>query len=320
MIAEVERWLVGAAGAAATADDGVIAFTAEELIAGRDQARLALSFHEAARHGVPASAHEVIVVIPGYRGKTFLPALSWLVTQWLAARGGSVQWHLDRHQGPNSVAKQLTSLGWDIAKERAGRLVILRGQAPGEADEPVPREISVKVGDAGLTLAADYGVFSPGALDDGTALLLDRALQSDPVEVVADIGTGYGPLAIGLVASGIARRAVATDVDCIALWLAERNAKLNNVPLRVECSPEPRAVENTELTVCNIPTHLDAARTQGLMAGLLSRAKRGRLLVVVHASLEARYARYFGAAGLRPARHAGTAHVVLDTRRTYSAT
>jgi 16S rRNA G1207 methylase RsmC len=179
----------------------------------------------------------------------------------------------------------------------------------------MPREFSVKVGDTGLTLAADYGVFSPGALDDGTALLLDRALQSEPIEVVADIGTGYGPLAIGLVASGLARRAVATDVDCIALWLAERNAKLNRIPFRVECSPEPRAVENTPLTVCNIPTHLDATRTQGLMAGLLSRARRGRLLVVVHASLEARYARYFDATGLRTARHAGTSHVVLDTRK-----
>jgi 16S rRNA G1207 methylase RsmC len=145
-------------------------------------------------------------------------------------------------------------------------------------------------------------------------LLLEAARRGESVEAVADIGTGYGPLAIGLVAGGTAGRAVATEVDCIAVWLAERNAETNGVPMRVECSAEPTAVEDTPLTVCNVPTHLDAERTRGLMAGLLTRSRRGRLLVVVHASLEARYARYFTAAGRRVGRHAGAAHVVLDTK------
>ena len=49
------------------------------------------------------------------------------------------------------------------------------------------------------------------------------------------------------------------------------------------------------------------------MGGLLRRARSGRLLAVVHASLEMRYARYFTQAGLRPVRHSGAAHVVLDS-------
>jgi 16S rRNA G1207 methylase RsmC len=311
---EPGRWLVGAADEAA-GDDGVVAFTADELSAARGRAGMVLGFHEAARDGVPAPAREVIITVPGYRGKAFVPVLSWLAVQRLAAGGAPVRWHLDRRQGPESVARQLTSLGWELTRERAGKAVVLRGRAPREADQPVPRELSVKAGAADLTLAADYGVFSPAAVDDGTALLLGVALQSGALEVAADIGTGYGPLAIGLVAGGIAGRAVATDVDCIALWLAQRNAESNGTPLRVACTPEPAVLENTPLTVCNVPTHLDAGRTRALMAGLLARAGHGRLLVVVHASLEARYTRYFTAAGLPAARHPGPAHVVLDTGR-----
>lgn len=314
MAGEPRRWLLGTS-ATATGEDGVVAFTAEDLITARSRAGIALGFHEAAGNGVPAPAREVTVAIPVYRGKAFLPVLSWLVTQRLVTGDGSVEWQVDRQQGPASVARQLASLGWDLSKQRAGRLTILRGRAPHKADLPLPAEFSVGVNGVDLTLAADYGVFSPDGLDDGTALLLHTALQSKAMEVVADIGTGYGPLAIGLVAGEIASRAVATDVDCIALWLAERNAESNGTPLRVECSADPAVLENTPLTVCNIPTHLDAGRTRALMAGLLARARHGRLLVVVHASLEARYARYFTAAGLSAVRHAGPSHVVLDAGR-----
>jgi 16S rRNA G1207 methylase RsmC len=309
---EPRRWLVGAT---ATADeDGVIAFTAEELISARSGAGIALGFNEAAVNGVPERAHDVTVVVPGYRGKSFLPVLSWLVTERLAAAEATVRWHLERQQGPDTVARLLTSLGWDLAKERTGRHVVLRGRPPQKADLPTPREFSLEVAGTEITLASDYGLFSQGTLDDGTALLLDMALQSAAVDVVADIGTGYGPLAIGLVASGIVGRATATDVDCIALWLAMRNAESNRVSLRVECSPEPTVLEDTPLTVCNIPTHLDVARTRLLMAGLVARARHGRLLVVVHASLEGRYAQYLTAAGLRTARFPGPAHVVLEAR------
>jgi 16S rRNA G1207 methylase RsmC len=311
---ELRRWVLGAA-AAATAEDGVVAFTAQEAAAAHGRAAVVLGFHEVAAKGAPARASQAKVVVPGYRGKTFLPVLSWLVTKYLVASDATVEWHLDKRKGPAAVARQLASLGWDLGPERARGAVVLGGRAPHPVEPPAARALVLKINDTQLSLAADYGVFSPGAVDDGTALLLDIARQSEAVDAVADIGTGYGPLAIGLVAGGVAGRAVATDVDCVALWLAERNAQANGTPLRVECSPEPTVLQNTPLTVCNVPTHIDVERTRELMAGLLSRARHGRLLVVVHASLEARYERYFTAARVRVGRHAGPAHVVLDTAR-----
>jgi 16S rRNA G1207 methylase RsmC len=170
------------------------------------------------------------------------------------------------------------------------------------------------VGDRRLDFAADFGVFSPGHVDEGTRLLLEVALRGPAAPVVADIGIGYGPLATGIVANGIAERAVGTDIDALALWLALRNADANGVPLSVECSADPGAVPPTPLTVCNVPTHIDAARSAALMAGLLARARSGRLLAVVHASLAERYARYFAEAGLSPVRHPGPQHVVFDAR------
>jgi 16S rRNA G1207 methylase RsmC len=310
MVKNPRRWFLGG-GAGATDEDGMAAFTAEDLLMARGKAGVALGFHEAVCEGVPAPAEEVVVEVPAYRGKAFLPVLSWLVIERLGASGASVEWHVDRKQGPASVARLLASLGWDLTKEHAGRVVVLRGRAPDKADQPAPREFQVSIGGADLSLAADYGVFSPGALDAGTELLLNIALQSGTVDVVADIGTGYGPLAIGLVAAGIASRSVATDIDCVALWLAGRNARANGTPLTVECSPEPAVLAETPLTVCNVPTHINAERTRRLMTGLLARAIHGRLLVVVHTSLEARYARYFAAAGLRAERYPGPTHVVL---------
>ena len=106
---------------------------------------------------------------------------------------------------------------------------------------------------------------------------------------------------------------MATDVDCIALWLAERNAAACGVRMDVHCTPDPLQAESTPLTVCNVPTHINAAQSAELMRGLAQRARGGReLLIVVHASLEARYARHLATAGLKAVRHPGPSHVVLE--------
>jgi 16S rRNA G1207 methylase RsmC len=174
---------------------------------------------------------------------------------------------------------------------------------------PPPRSFTAA---SGLVFEGDYGVFSPAGIDAGSALLLELASGLEAVDAVADIGVGYGALAVSLAAGGRARRAVGTDVDSIALWLAERNAGAAGVALEVALDPDPLAVERTPLTVCNVPTHLDAKRTAALLAGLAERARHGRLLAVVHASLEERYARPLNQPGLRLARHRGADHVILD--------
>ncbi len=257
---------------------------------------------------------QVEVRFPAYRGLSLVPVLSWLSTR--AARPeAAVSWYADKQQGPDSIRRLLEEAGWVLERDRQGRTVRLQGRPPPETERPAPRRFAAVLGGRRVELAADHGVFSPDRVDAGTSLLLEVALRQPRVDLVADVGVGYGPLAIGLVLGGVADAAVATDVDCIALWLAGENARTCGVPLTLACTPDPAAVCPTALTVCNVPTHIDGAETRRFMAGLAARARRGRLLAVVHASLEGRYTRHLADAGLRVGRHPGAAHVVLEATR-----
>jgi Methyltransferase small domain len=360
-IGHVGRWHLGIPAGGLPPGDGGIAFTAAELAdsqpdhppraapnaapadalpadavpAAELSAAPRIGLHLAMATELP-SAGAVTVRLPGYRGKSLIGVLSWLVTHRLARPDAEVCWYLQKQQGPRSVAALLAGLGWqDVQRERDGDLVKITGHPAtwmprycGKSDSRFPttslehagpgrlppaRQFSAVLGAHELTFLADYGVFSPDRIDDGTRLLAEVMLRQPPVGTLADIGTGYGPLAIAAIRNEIAARAVATDVDCIALWLAERNAAACGVALDVRCTPDPLQVQATALTVCNVPTHVSAVQSAELMRALAQRAMGGRkLLIVVHASLESRHARYLAEAGLAISRHPGPSHVVLD--------
>jgi 16S rRNA G1207 methylase RsmC len=272
------------------------------FLAGED----GLAFHDLAAGRAELPAEPVEIAPPAFRGKRLLPAVSWLVT---GSSATSATWQVERRFGPDYVRRELAPFGWELSASRAGRWLQLSGAVPPPHPLPPPRSF---VAGGGLVFEADYGVFSPDRIDAGSALLLDLAARLSPLDAVADIGVGYGALAISLVAGGRASRAVATDVDSIALWLAERNARAAGVSLSVALDPDPLSVDRTPLTVCNVPTHLDAAGAAALMSGLASRARDGRLLAVVHASLADRYARHLAQPDLTLERHPGADHVVLE--------
>jgi len=303
-------WHIGLPASGPAAGDRVIAFGAAELERARNTGTAALGFHEVMA-APPAGAARVDVHFPPYRGFSFVPVLSWLATR-LACPGAAAAWYAGRQQGPDTIHRLLVEAGWTLQRERGGRIVRLYGRPPADAAAPAPRRFAATLGGRPVELLADYGVFSPERVDDGTALLLEVGLRGPAVDVVADVGVGYGALAIGLVLGGAARGAIATDTDCVALWLACENALACGVPLELACAVDPGAIRPTPLTVCNVPTHVDRAGTERLMAALAARTRHGRLLAVVHASLEARYTRHLEAAGLRVGRHPGPAHVVLE--------
>lgn len=308
-IEAVTRWHVGVPPEL-DRSEGVVAFTASELETARVRASHAIGFHEAMTVPLPRAPRATINV-PPFRGKSLIPLLGWLAADRLTDPTGEVAWYLDRRQGPNSVRRLLESHEWSLEKERRGNTVCLRGAPPASHQLPAPRNFVADLGAQQVTLVADYGVFSPDRVDEGTALLLEIALRHPAVETVADIGVGYGPLAIGLVLNGVARAATGADVDCLALWLAGQNAAAHDVSLDLICSPDPAAAKATSLTVCNIPTHISAENTLPFMDALARRADQGTVLVVVHASLEARYTRHLISAGLQVDRHPGPSHVVL---------
>ncbi|MBJ7597645.1 MAG: hypothetical protein DLM67_21955 [Candidatus Nephthysia bennettiae] len=311
---ELRAWHIGLPQhpAAPGREDGVVAFTAAELAAARLTTSAAVGFHEAVT-AAPEPARQVAIHFPTYRSRTLIPVLTWLTAARLASPDARVTWYLDKQQGPESFRRLLEELGWQLDRERRGRTTLLSGTPPEKAELPPPRQFTARLGSREVTLAADYGVFSPEHIDDGTDLLLGIALQGPPVAAVADIGTGYGALAIGLLLNGAAESAVGTDVDCVALWLAADNARRNDARLSLLCTPEPTEAPPTPLTVCSVPTHVNRTDTEQLMAGLAARARQGRLLITFHKSMEARYTAHLERFGLAVRSHVGEAHVVLDT-------
>ncbi|GAB3066807.1 methyltransferase [Micromonospora schwarzwaldensis] len=306
----VGRWRIGFPGTELRAPERGIAFDVSEL-----GGPLAVGLHQAMSSPTLPRAPEVEIRLPAYRGKSLVRLLNWLVVHRLIEPGGKATFLLEKQQGPASIATLLGDLGWrDVTRERSGRVHRVGGIPADTAELPDPPAFRTRIGGNDLVFAADYGVFSPGHVDEGTRLLAEVALRQPPVASVADIGVGYGPLAVALVRAGTAQRAVGADIDCIALYLAEHNARVNGVPLSTICTADPGEVEDTPLTVCNVPTHIDAEKTAALMAALVHRARAGRkLLTVVHASLETRYRQHFANAGASVVAHHGTTHVVLET-------
>lgn len=309
----VETWNIGLPPRAGSTD-AVVAFTYDEYRQALASSAQVIGFDQAMR-GVAQTASVVNIYVPAYRPRTLMPVLSWLASR-LAEPGATVSWFLAKQQGPDSLKKLLGELGWDLGKKRVGQLIRLSGTVPAGIQLPAPAHFAAELGQhQSVNLFADYGVFSPARIDEGAVLLLDAAMRQSTVDTVADIGIGYGALALGLVLNKVARSAVATDVDYVALWLAEMNAKALGIALDVVCDEDPLSIPATELTVCNVPTHMNAETSKSLVRSLIQRAQQGKLLTVVHTTSAERYVQYFESSGLSVRRVTGEAHTVLETAR-----
>ncbi|CAN5727867.1 methyltransferase [soil metagenome] len=92
---------------------------------------------------------------------------------------------------------------------------------------PEPRTVDVDVGDVAFTLMTDRGVFSHGALDTGTRLLLTKAPPPPASGDLADIGCGSGAIALAMALRSPAARVWAVDVNERARDLTTLNAERN---------------------------------------------------------------------------------------------
>ncbi len=68
------------------------------------------------------------------------------------------------------------------------------------------------------------GIFSPGGLDKGTAVLLDEAPEPPATGTFLDLGCGWGPIALHLALRSPAATVWALDVNERALDLTRRTA------------------------------------------------------------------------------------------------
>lgn len=79
-----------------------------------------------------------------------------------------------------------------------------------------------------LNFKTRFGVFSPKAIDDGTLLLL-RYLEVASDDICLDLGCGYGAIGLALAKKCPKGQVEMVDKDFVAVELANKNAKLNNI-------------------------------------------------------------------------------------------
>lgn len=290
-----------------------MALTLDELRAAESRGARAVPLHEVLEGRVVSRADEVLVRVPRWRGNRFMELLAWLVASRLASPGASVTWTAEKRGGATGLRRMLAEGGWRFEESKAGRDREFRAELPREPPaRPSPRSFTADLGKVVvLSFAADWGVFSRRELDEGTRLLYERAVAVGRGGTILDVGTGCGVLAVGLVASGAGERAIATDVDSVAVSLARDNARRARVPVEVAFTDDPDRVGAADLVVCNIPTHASPSDTELIVGSLARRVARSSVLVVVHGRLVKRYDKLFRRHGVRAAVVAREEHAVL---------
>lgn len=96
------------------------------------------------------------------------------------------------------------------------------------------REVELTLPEGRLVrLVTDRGVFSAGRVDTGTRALLAEGPALDQAEVLADLGCGYGAIAVALALRAPEAQVWAVDVNERARHLCRANATANGVADRV---------------------------------------------------------------------------------------
>jgi 16S rRNA (guanine1207-N2)-methyltransferase len=88
-----------------------------------------------------------------------------------------------------------------------------------------PAGVRLDLPDRSFALRTDRGVFSAGRVDPGTKVLLLTAPDPPPSGDLVDLGCGYGPIALTIVARSPDATVWAVDVNERALELTRANAE-----------------------------------------------------------------------------------------------
>lgn len=95
--------------------------------------------------------------------------------------------------------------------------------SPASADERRP--LRVRLAGRAVDVEVAGGIFSPGGLDKGTAVLLDEVPAPPASGTFLDLGCGWGPIALTLGLLSPAAAVWAVDVNERALDLTRRNVR-----------------------------------------------------------------------------------------------
>ncbi len=151
------------------------------------------------------------------------------------------------------------------------------------------REVVLHLPDGQLVLSTDRGVFSADEVDVGTRyLLLDAPMPPvDHPVTVADVGCGYGPIALTLARRCPQARVLAVDVNRRARELCRDNAAraaLQNVEVAGPDEVDP--AQRLDAIYANPPIRIGKVALHDLLTGWLERLHPdGYAVLVVHKHL-----------------------------------
>lgn len=157
--------------------------------------------------------------------------------------------------------------------------------SPEVASDPV--DIDVSLPDLAFRLRTDRGVFSRGALDTGTRLLLAEAPTPPATGTFLDLGCGAGPIAVALALRSPGAVVWAVDVNERARELTALNAVRAGADNVVVAAPDDVQSETRfDLIWSNPPIRIGKDALHELLVRWLSRlAPGGSALLVVQKHL-----------------------------------
>ena len=151
------------------------------------------------------------------------------------------------------------------------------------------RPITFKVAtpDGTMQLTTDRGVFSHGALDTGTKVLLLKAPSPPPSGNLLDLGCGAGPIAITLARRSPKATVWAVDINARALRLCRENARANEITNIQTCLVEEMPDDVVfDAIWSNPPIHIGKPAMHAMLLQWLPRLTQpGEAIMVVQRHL-----------------------------------
>ena len=133
--------------------------------------------------------------------------------------------------------------------------------------------VELTLPDMSLTLATDAGVFAKNGVDPGTKLLLLDGPQPVPADRhIADVGAGYGPIAIAMAKRNPDATVWAIEVNSQARELCAENADANGTDNVRVVDPDgvPDDISLDRIW-SNPPIRIGKSELQRLLTGWLNR-------------------------------------------------
>jgi 16S rRNA (guanine1207-N2)-methyltransferase len=150
-----------------------------------------------------------------------------------------------------------------------------------------PRRVPLVLPDLTLTLQTDRGVFSSGAVDRGTRLLLLEAPTPPPSGALLDLGCGYGAITVTIARRSPNASVWGVDVNARARHLATANAADAGTGNVIVCAPgDVPPTTRFAAIYSNPPVRIGKAALHELLTEWLARLSGdGHAYLVVHKHL-----------------------------------